>query len=142
MGMFDEIWLEEAGASARYRRFQTKSLACMLESFVITKGGRMRLAGHTFFGTEEEPPEMPPPEDDVEFHGDFEMYTYEGGYQSFHVRFTHGQLEYMRAEQDMPEPKLVTVRRRVYGRDKEESADETPENARQVTQSEPKADEV
>lgn len=108
MGLYDEVTIEYP-LPADYlewqeRIFQTKSLGNALDSYTITKDGRLVYHKATWEMTaKEERDEHNMPMfkvvsyEDIElsdFHGDIELHDYADGYfVELVARFTHGQLE-------------------------------------------------
>jgi hypothetical protein len=113
MGMFDEVYCEAnlpSGHPDGEREFQTKSLFSCLDSFTITKEGRLILHGCRYEPSGETGDGLPmftrvPTEDvDMDFHGDIRLIsTVEGRCIEYAARFTHGNLEWIRPWSELPE---------------------------------------
>jgi hypothetical protein len=105
MGMFDEVWFDEEvpGVPSKCRRFQTKSLECNMDRYIVTKAGRLCLAGNTWL--EDSPVDAAQEKVesvDTDFHGDIRLITDDGEYVEYIARFTHGTLEWIRLEAEVP----------------------------------------
>src|SRR4051812_38371661 len=107
MGMFDVVVfdLELPGVALKGRRFQTKSFENCMDLYTVTEAGRLCLTGNELFG-EEEPAAAPV---DIDFHGDMRMIA-EEGHDSYIVRFTHGALEWVQPDLDLPNAELKAQR--------------------------------
>jgi hypothetical protein len=112
MGLFDEVYWEPElpeGHPAGHRSFQTKSLECCLECYVVTKEGRLinyppgyEFTDGKFDGA------LEPAGVDVEFHGDIKLASFDGEYREYIARFTHGTLEWIRQRKDIPPRKFAS----------------------------------
>jgi hypothetical protein len=109
MGMFDEVWFDEElpGVPTKCRRFQTKSLECSMDRYIVTKAGRLCLTGNTWLedspvDTAQEKVESV----DTDFHGDLRLISHDGEYVEYVARFTHGTLEWIRPEAEVSRPIL------------------------------------
>ena len=99
MGMYDEVWFDEGlpGFPLKCRRFQTKSLDRCMDRYVVTKEGRLCLAGNLLMSDEPEPIAGQGSNIDREFHGDIRLAPDdETEHDSYIARFTHGTLEWIR----------------------------------------------
>ena len=101
MGMFDYVYsfYPLPDAEAQDLEFQTKSFDRCLESFLITKEGRLHsIPGRKEFFDErpfeEEMPELAREGMDTGYHGDVYFYTSveDGTWYEYKARFTEGQL--------------------------------------------------
>jgi hypothetical protein len=111
MGMFDEILclypLPDALPELQGATFQTKSLESALETYTISAKGRLFV--HRMVAPVEEGRPIAHEAVDTEHHGDIVMYTshdYEQEdsvwrmWYQYRVRFTEGQVQWIRREQD------------------------------------------
>jgi hypothetical protein len=122
MGMYDDIECEydlpDGGDNPEDRRFQTKSLYRALDCFTITKEGRLILRSrHQARSPETEDCIATGPmgagDRDMNFHGDIRLVrNREGEYAAFVVRFTHGQLEWIKPMEEFPEEQQALIRAR------------------------------
>jgi hypothetical protein len=119
MGMFDEVVFEAelAGLPSNSRHFQTKSLDCCLERYIVTKAGRLCLAGSTFL--DDEPFDVDAQRHiesvDIDFHGDIRLVAVEGEYAEYVARFTHGTLEWVRPLDESHRANLALMKSRLRG---------------------------
>jgi len=96
MGMFDTVRCEYPLPNARHQdlEFQTKNLECLLFTYIITQDGRMIRRAWNRAG------EKPNPDFEWLLHGDIRIYTSikteEPSWIEYVVRFTHGQVEWIR----------------------------------------------
>lgn len=102
MGMFDTIHCEYPLADARHQdlEFQTKDLECLLCHYTITRDGRLLL--HAKGGKRGL-------DRDIEWplHGDLRFYTSikdsgESVWVEYGARFTHGRVEWIRPQEEIP----------------------------------------
>ena len=105
MGFFDYVYsfYPLPDTEAQNLEFQTKSFDRCLESFLITRDGRLHSipSRKEFFNErpfEEEVPELALDAEDTEYHGDVYFYTREegGAWYEYVARFTEGQLVYIK----------------------------------------------
>jgi hypothetical protein len=112
MGMFDTVYCEYPLPDARHQDldFQTKNLECALDTYTITRDGRLvRRAGSGWGANLDR---------DVEWslHGDIRIYTSvkseDPSWVEYVVRFTHGRVQWIRPleevqkDPDLPSPDL------------------------------------
>ena len=121
MGMYDNVICEclppdDTGPSPR--PFQTKSLYRLIDTFTITKEGRL-IHHWVRYEAEKTPNDglggftMVPAERkdiDMEFHGDIRLSGMEDkNPRDYIVRFTHGTLEWMRPIEKFSEEQLALI---------------------------------
>jgi hypothetical protein len=96
MGMYDEVWFDEGHPSlaSRCQRFQTKSLERCMDRYIVTKEGRLCLAGNTLMADCASPARSE--KVDTGFHGDIRLVSDQGNHEVYIARFTHGTLEWIR----------------------------------------------
>jgi hypothetical protein len=118
MGMFDEVKCEAPFPDPRMdpeRLLQSKSLACCMDRYTITREGRLIYHRHHY----EEGPSREVRQElilptrklthveniDTEYHGDIRLYGNgkEGAWLDYVARFTHGTLDWIRPFEDMTE---------------------------------------
>lgn len=92
MGMFDDVVCEAPLPDGFVSKngFQTKSFDSLMDTYTITKDGRLLRASGWYLRRDEAVVEL----DD--YHGDFYFYTYSDEDKELHeyvARFTHGKLE-------------------------------------------------
>lgn len=109
MGMFDTIYCQYPLPNPRHQDldFQTKDLECLLDTYTITREGRLVQHAKSGWGAERL-------EHDVEWplHGDLRFYTSvkteEPSWIEYVARFTHGRVEWIRPiEEVRQDPNLV-----------------------------------
>ncbi len=94
MGLFDNLKckanLPEGNKELQEEIFQTKSLDCLLETYIITKNKKLVI--ETKKGTKT-----------ILYHGDIIFYTFTGNHEDktykwheFIARFTNGKLQYIK----------------------------------------------
>src|ERR1700733_2552769 len=109
MGMFDEVWFDEdlPGVPSKNRRFQTKSLDCAMDRYIVTKAGRLCLVGNTFMeDSAADAAQEKTESSDTDFHGDLRPISDDGEYVDCVARFTHGTLEWVRRAAETRRPVL------------------------------------
>lgn len=112
MGMFDTVHCEYPLPDARHQdlEFQTTNLECLMDEYTLTRDGRLVRRAGTGFGGEGL-------DHDTEWslHGDIRIHSsakVEDSWVEYVVRFTHGQVEWIRPlaeirkESDLPVPNL------------------------------------
>jgi hypothetical protein len=106
MGMFDSVIFEgdlPEGMQPSDSGFETKSLFRVMETFTITKEGRLIHRTHRYAkagsppgGFNEQAP-LVTLDTDMQFHGDIVVTGFRGNiYSDYVLRFTHGRLEWAR----------------------------------------------
>lgn len=106
MGMYDEVWFEEAllDFPSSCRRFQTKSLDPCMDRYVVTREGRLSLAGNTLTEDAADAVARGRSEKiDTDFHGDIRLVSDDGKHEVYIARFTHGTLEWIRRAAEVPQ---------------------------------------
>lgn len=98
MGMFDDVTFQyrmpDGYEGARY---QSKTLECTGDEFVVTPEGRLRRRYSSGY-----PDESPKPLDDIDFEGELNIYTSEFGTERWHeydLIFVKGVLTKIRCHQ-------------------------------------------
>lgn len=99
MGLFDTVYCEYPLPDAQHQslEFQTKDLECVLETYTITRDGR--LMRHLRRGRQGES------DSHVEwsFHGDIRIYTSkDSAWTEYVVRFTHDRVEWILPAEEAP----------------------------------------
>jgi len=102
MGLFDTVFchVQLPDSEVQNCTFQTKSLACLMESYTITRAGR--LVKHERLGEFRKDPDAPLGgsiettaawDEDTGFHGDLDFYEwYQDAWYEYRAHFIDGQL--------------------------------------------------
>jgi hypothetical protein len=131
MGMFDTVYCQYPLPNPRHQDldFQTKDLECLLDTYTITREGRLVQHAKSGWGTERL-------DRDVEWplHADLRFYTSvkteEPSWIEYVARFTHGRVEWIRPlEEVRQDPSLVRPDWLPWG---EPSAPEEPKETPEV----------
>jgi hypothetical protein len=102
MGMFDYVTCEfpmPDGREVKKASFQTKALWCAMYSITITGSGRLAYNEREYTQTADGRTKViDVGQSDVDYHGDLEIYgeAVDGESVSYAVRFTHGNVEWIR----------------------------------------------
>ncbi|HEY2292624.1 MAG TPA: hypothetical protein VGM86_18135, partial [Thermoanaerobaculia bacterium] len=110
MGMFDTVHCKYPLPNSRHQdlEFQTKDLECLLGQYTITRGGR--LVWHARRGRWGGGPDR-----DIQWplHGDIRIYTSvkteDPSWVEYVVRFTHGQVEWIRPVEEGQTPNFASL---------------------------------